>query len=76
MSRVNSGGRIAEPHSGNSGTPWSEVDDRDIRWCVVHGQTVAEIADFNCRPPTEVEARIRALRLPVPDSKNVIGLKR
>ena len=60
----------------NSGRPWSEVDDSDIRWCIVHGQTVAEIASFLCRDPAEVEQRIRALKLSMPESKNVVSLKR
>ena len=63
-------------YDGNSGTPWSPLDDRDIRWCVEHGETVAEIADFICRTPAEVEERIRALGLPMPDSCNVVSLRR
>jgi hypothetical protein len=59
-----------------SGMPWSEIDDRDIRWCIRHGLTVAEIADFLCREPAEVEHRIETLELPMPDSKNVVSLKR
>ena len=67
MSSINSNGRVSGPYS--------EIDDRDIRWCVTHGQCVAEIADFLCREPADVEQRIRALDLPMPDSKNVVSLK-
>ena len=50
----------------NSGTPWSEVDDNDLAWCINDRQSLTEIADFLCRTREEVAARIEALGLPKP----------
>jgi hypothetical protein len=50
----------------NSGQPWSEVDDRDLIWCVEGGHDIAVIANYLCRTPSEVRARIEELGLPLP----------
>jgi hypothetical protein len=52
--------------SWNSGTPWSEIDDRDLAWCLNDQQSLTEIADFLCRTREEVTARIDALGLRKP----------
>jgi hypothetical protein len=50
----------------NPGEPWGEFDRRDLGWCVDAGQSVEEIADFLCRTPSEIRARIVELGLAIP----------
>jgi hypothetical protein len=45
----------------NTGTPWSEWDDRDIRWGLDNGRSIEETADFLCRTPTEIHQRIHEI---------------
>jgi hypothetical protein len=45
----------------NTGTPWSEWDDQDIRWGLDHGRSIEETADFLCRTPSEIRQRIREI---------------
>ena len=47
----------------NTGVPWGEMDDRDLRWCVTDRQSVEEIATFLCRTRAEIRARMEALGL-------------
>jgi hypothetical protein len=47
----------------NSGLPWSEIDDRDLRRRFEHSQPIAEIAVFLCRDVDEIEERLRELGL-------------
>jgi hypothetical protein len=42
----------------NSGMPWSEMDLDDLANCLELGEPVEQIADFLCRDPDEVRARI------------------
>jgi hypothetical protein len=49
----------------NTGEPWGEIDTRDLLWCVADGQSAEEIADFLCRTPSEIWARMAELRLAV-----------
>jgi hypothetical protein len=48
----------------NSGTPWTELADRDLRWHVDHDIPEEETADFLCRDLGEVRARKGELGLP------------
>ena len=54
---------IEELPNLNTGTPWSEWDDADIKWHVKHKIQVDEIADFLCRTEAEVRSRARELKL-------------
>jgi hypothetical protein len=51
----------------NSGTPWSEIDDNDLAWCLNDRQSLTEIADFLCRTREEIAARIAERWLRQPD---------
>ena len=42
----------------NTGAPWSEWDDRDIRWGQNHGHSIEETATFLCRTRAEIRERI------------------
>jgi len=42
----------------NPGSPWSEMDLFDLANCVRLKQSVEEIADFLCRPVSEVHDKI------------------
>jgi len=54
-----------DPPNLNTGTPWSELSDEDLRWCVNDRQSVEEIADFLCRTKAEVRERLAELGLEV-----------
>lgn len=43
----------------NSDLPWSDLADRDLRWCFDQEWPLAMIADFLCREAEEVVARPR-----------------
>ena len=43
----------------NSGTPWSELADRDLRWCFERDWALEVIVDFLRRDVEEVVQRIR-----------------
>jgi hypothetical protein len=45
----------------NTGTPWSPLDDEDIRWGLDHNRSIEETAIFLCRRPSEVRQRIREI---------------
>jgi hypothetical protein len=50
----------------NTGEPWSEIDDADLRQFVEEGKPVShkaivEAAEFLCRNGTEVRDRLREL---------------
>jgi hypothetical protein len=45
----------------NTGTPWSEWALADLRYCMEHGQSIEEIADFLCRDIEEVRAKVTEL---------------
>jgi len=40
-----------------SGKPWTELDEQDLRDALKRKKTIAEIADFLCRTPGEIEER-------------------
>jgi hypothetical protein len=42
----------------SSGSPWSPLDDADIRWGLDHGRSVEDTADFLCRTPAEIRERV------------------
>ena len=50
----------------NTRTPWSELADRDLRWCLEKNQALDSIADFLCRTETEVRDRMEQLGLQEP----------
>ena len=50
------------PHL-NSGTPWSELAEQDLRHCVSQRQTVKETARFLCRSEKEVGEKMVELGL-------------
>jgi hypothetical protein len=54
---------IEERPNLNTGTPWSEMDDTDLRWQVKHKVPVDEIADFMCRTEKEIRDQARELGL-------------
>jgi hypothetical protein len=54
----------------NTGKPWSDVDDDDLRAEIAAGETVDLAATVLCRTPDEVMARAAVLGLRWPDSKN------
>jgi hypothetical protein len=54
-----------EPAKLNSGKPWTEIDDRELRAELQQGRSLREIADLLCRTRAEVEQRIRELGLSV-----------
>jgi hypothetical protein len=45
----------------NTGTPWSPLEDEEIRWNLDHNHSIEEIADFLCRTRSEVRRRIREI---------------
>lgn len=45
----------------NTSTPWTELDQRDLEFCLAEGQSVEKIADFLCRDVEEVRAKIKEL---------------
>ena len=47
----------------NTGKPWSEMDDDDLKNCHALGQSVAETADYLMRTHKEVTERKRELGL-------------
>jgi len=34
-----------DPPNLNTGTPWSETESRDLKWCIEHREPVEYIAD-------------------------------
>jgi hypothetical protein len=48
---------------GLNRAPFSEEEDRDLRWCFEHGQSIDEIAVFLCRSRGEITKRIAELGL-------------
>jgi hypothetical protein len=52
---------IEERSDINTGKPWSEMDDTDLRWEVKLKDPVNRIAEFSCR--TEKEVRDQAKKL-------------
>ena len=49
------GGDQSDP---NAGRPWSEMDLFDLANCIRIGDTVEDIADFLCRPVSEVHDKL------------------
>ena len=47
----------------NSDEPWSEIDDRDLRWWFEHRQPLAAIAEFLGREVEDIEERLQQLGL-------------
>jgi hypothetical protein len=47
----------------NSGKPWSELDDEDLRASVANGATSKVAAEFLCRTGREVRERAKELGL-------------
>jgi len=47
----------------NSGIPWSEMSDRDLRWCFEQEWPIEQVADFLCRGVHKIEQRVRELGL-------------
>jgi hypothetical protein len=48
-----------------AGEPWSDQDDHDLKTELAAGRSVAEAADFLCRPADEVRQRMAELELSV-----------
>jgi hypothetical protein len=47
----------------NTGEPWSASEERDIRYAIRRGHSVAKTAQFLCRMPNEVRDRAREMGL-------------
>jgi hypothetical protein len=45
----------------NSGKPWSAMDVADLKQCLKLGDSTKAIAEFLCREPGEVRAKIAEL---------------
>jgi hypothetical protein len=45
------------------GLSCAEADDRDLIWCLEDDRDIAQIADFLCRTPSEICARMAELGL-------------
>ena len=45
----------------NCGKPWSKMDLADLKQCLALGDSAKAIADFLCREPGEVRAKIEEL---------------
>lgn len=58
-----SNSRGEQPNLNNGGSPWSEDADHDLVWCLEHGKDIVAIADFLCRAPSEIRARMEELGL-------------
>ena len=43
--------------------PWSESDTRDLIWCIKDRQSVEEVADFLCRSPSTIRAKMKEFGL-------------
>lgn len=58
-------GEVIELDTGllNAGLPWTEGSIADLRAALEHGADLAEAADFLCRHPMEVRAKMTELRL-------------
>jgi hypothetical protein len=52
-----------EKLTANVGTPWSDIDDDDLRTEVFRGASIDEVAVFLCRMPDEVTIRAALLGL-------------
>ena len=51
----------------NTGKPWSDWDDDDIRTGVEIGRSDEETAIFLCRKLTEIKTRLKELGFPTDD---------
>jgi hypothetical protein len=49
--------------TADAGTPWSDIDDDDLRTEILGGASIDEVAVFLCRTPDEVAIRAAALGL-------------
>jgi hypothetical protein len=47
----------------NSGKPWSEIDDFDLKNSLAYGRSISEVADFLCRDEEEVRERAKQLNI-------------
>jgi hypothetical protein len=47
----------------NSHTPWSKWDEQDIRYAVAVGKSLADTANFLCRPIYEVRDKAKEMGL-------------
>lgn len=58
---------MPEPRDLNDGKPWSEMDIRDLRSALEHGDTIEAAARHLCRATNvaEVEAKARELGLEI-----------
>lgn len=54
-------GEVDDPPNLNTGTPWSEWDDQDIRWGQEHGCSIDDTAEFLCRTRAEIRERIEEI---------------
>ena len=52
--------RKKPPSDINSGKPWSELDLRDLRYCLEAGEPVEDTANFLCR---DVEGRTKTAEI-------------
>jgi hypothetical protein len=49
--------------TANTGMPWSDIDDDDLRMEIARGASVEEVAVFLCRTTDEVAIRAALLGL-------------
>lgn len=54
------------PPNLNTGMPWADADDRDLRWAAENYSDVNQVANYLCRTPDEVRRRGRKLGISVP----------
>jgi hypothetical protein len=47
----------------NTGEPWSASEERDIRYAIKRGHSVAKTAEFLCRMQKEVRDKAREMGL-------------
>ena len=52
-----------DPPNLNTGTPWTETQIRDRKWCIEHREPVEYIADSLCRQQAEVREKMAELGL-------------
>ena len=54
---------VSEAPNLNTGEPWAEIDNFDLRYGVEHGDDAAKLADFLCRTVAEVRTQAREFGL-------------
>jgi hypothetical protein len=61
MAKVAINDPLDDPPNMNTGEPWSDADDRDLKWMIKRSARISSMADFLCRTAKELRDRAREL---------------